>query len=262
MIRDIAAPIKYCRFSVDGKTYNGTVHGNMVDLVEGDFLGGFSTLRMSYPFERVKLLPPFQPTKIWCVGRNYAGHVRELDHELPTEPLIFMKPVTSIIGNGDPVRIPEWAGRVDYEGELAVIIGKKCHKASEDDAISCVAGYSCFNDVTARDLQNQDGQWIRSKGFDTFAPFGPVILLTRSLPASAEIKTRLNGKVVQQDSLGGMIFSVSRIISHISRFATLEPGDLIATGTPEGIGRVKQGDRVEVEIEGIGALNNPFIADH
>ncbi|MDR3280551.1 MAG: fumarylacetoacetate hydrolase family protein [Synergistaceae bacterium] len=262
MIRDIAAPLKYCRFSVDGKTYNGTLYGNMVDLVEGDFLGGFSTLRMSYPFDRVKLLPPYAPTKIWCVGRNYAGHARELDHELPTEPMIFMKPVTSIIGSGDPVRIPEWAGRVDYEGELAAIIGRRCRKVSEKDALTCVAGYSCFNDVTARDLQNQDGQWIRAKGFDTFAPFGPVILLTQSMPASAVISTRLNGNVVQQDSLGSMIFSVSRIISHISRFATLEPGDVIATGTPEGIGRVKQGDRVEVEIDGIGILNNPFITDH
>ncbi|MDR1651590.1 MAG: fumarylacetoacetate hydrolase family protein [Synergistaceae bacterium] len=262
MIRDIAAPLKYCRFTVDGKTYSGTLHGNMVDLAEGDFLTGFSTLRMSYPLERIKLLPPFVPAKIWCVGRNYTGHVRELDHELPAEPLIFMKPATAIIGSGDPVRIPEWAGRVDYEGELAVVIGRKCHKVSEQDALAYTAGYSCFNDVTARDLQNSDGQWTRAKGFDTFAPFGPVILLTQSMPADAEITTRLNGKIVQRDSLGSMIFPVSRIISHISRFATLEPGDVIATGTPEGVSRVRQGDRVEVEIEGIGVLSNPFIADH
>ena len=130
MIRDIAAPLKFCRFAFKGKTYSGTLHGNMVDLVEGDFLGEFSTLRMSYTLDRVRLLPPVMPAKIWCVGRNYAGHVKELKNELPTEPLIFMNPLSSIVGCGDPVRIPEWAGRVDYEGELAVVIGKRCHKTA------------------------------------------------------------------------------------------------------------------------------------
>jgi 2-keto-4-pentenoate hydratase/2-oxohepta-3-ene-1,7-dioic acid hydratase in catechol pathway len=262
MIRDIAAPLKFCRFAFEGKIYNGTLHGSMVDLVEGDFLGEFSTLRMSYPLDRVKLLPPIMPTKIWCVGRNYAGHAKELNHELPKEPLIFMKPLSSIIGSGDPVKIPEWAGRVDYEGELAVVIGRRCRRVPEADAMSFVAGYACFNDVTARDLQNTDGQWTRSKGFDTFAPFGPVILHTKELPADTKITTRLNGQVVQKDDFRSMIFSVARIISHISRFATMEPGDVIATGTPEGIGRVKAGDRVEIEIEGIGTLMNPFISEH
>ncbi|MDR2780429.1 MAG: fumarylacetoacetate hydrolase family protein, partial [Synergistaceae bacterium] len=231
MIRDIAATRKYCRFTVDGKIYNGVLHGNMVDLIEGDLLSGFSALRMSYPLDRVKLLPPLMPTKIWCVGRNYIGHVKELEHDAPSEPLIFMKPLTSIVGSNDPVRIPEWAGRIDYEGELAVIIGKRCHKVPETEALSFVAGYSCFNDVTARGLQNQDGQWTRAKGFDTFGPFGPVVLLTNKMPGNAVLTTRLNGVAVQRDSLSGMIFSVGRIISHISMFATLEPGDLIATGT-------------------------------
>ncbi|MDR1966902.1 MAG: fumarylacetoacetate hydrolase family protein [Synergistaceae bacterium] len=262
MIRNIAAPKKYCRFVADDKIYNGTLHGNMVDLVEGDFLAGFSTLRMSYPLDRVKLLPPVHPTKVWCVGRNYVKHVRELGHDLPEEPMIFMKPTSSIVGNGDPVRIPEWAGRVDYEGELAVVIGRRARRVSEDNALSCVAGYSCFNDVTARDLQNSDGQWTRAKGFDTFGPLGPVLLLAEGMPDETRVTTRLNGKIVQQDRLGSMIFSVPRIISHISRFATLEPGDVIATGTPEGVGPVKQGDRVEVEIDGIGTLANPFVADH
>jgi 2-keto-4-pentenoate hydratase/2-oxohepta-3-ene-1,7-dioic acid hydratase in catechol pathway len=173
-----------------------------------------------------------------------------------------MKPPSSVIGNGEPVKIPEWAGRIDYEGELAVIIGKRCRRVSEARALSFVAGYSCFNDVTARDLQNSDGQWTRAKGFDTFAPFGPVILQTSEMPPDAAIVTRLNGNTVQKDSPRGMIFSVGKIISHISEFATLEPGDVIATGTPEGIGRVRPGDRVEVEIEGIGTLSNPFISDH
>ena len=244
---------------VDGRAYNGVVRANMIDIVEGDIFSGFSHMRMSYPAERVKFLPPIVPTKIWCVGRNYVGHVKELDHELPTEPIIFMKPLTALVGHEEIVRMPEWAGRIDYEGELAVVIGKRCHMASESTALSYVAGYSCFNDVTARDLQVKDGQWIRAKGFDTFAPFGPVILVTERMPDDAGITTRLNGNVMQQDVLGSMIFSVARIISHISRFATLEPGDIIATGTPEGIGRVRPEDRVEVEIDGIGTLSNPFI---
>ncbi|MDR0764927.1 MAG: fumarylacetoacetate hydrolase family protein [Synergistaceae bacterium] len=262
MIRDIAAPLKFCRFMADGKIYNGALHGNMADLIEGDFLGEFSILRMSYPLERVKLLPPITPAKIWCVGRNYAGHAGELDHEIPKEPLIFIKATSALAGGGDPVRIPEWAGRVDYEGELAVVIGKRCRKVSEKDALSYVAGYSCFNDVTARDLQNLDGQWTRSKSFDTFAPFGPVVVLSNTMPADAALTTRLNGSAVQRDKFSNMIFSVARIISHISMFATLEPGDVIATGTPEGAGRVRPGDRVEIEIDGIGTLSNPFISDH
>ncbi|MDR1917030.1 MAG: fumarylacetoacetate hydrolase family protein [Synergistaceae bacterium] len=256
-----AEPKKFCRFSIDGRMYNGTLRGAMVDIVEGDFLTGYSNMRMSYPLDRVKIMPPSIPTQIWCVGRNYIGHARELDHEIPAEPLIFIKSLTTIVGNGDIVRIPDWAGRVDYEGELAAVIGRRCRRVSEDEAYSYVAGYSCFNDVTARDLQNRDGQWARAKGFDTFGPFGPIILLTNRMPDDARITTRLNGNVVQMDVLSSMIFPVSRIISHISRFATLEPGDIIATGTPEGVGRVNPEDRVEVEIDGIGVLSNPFIGD-
>ena len=253
---------KFCRFTVDGRTYSGLIRANMVDIVEGDLIGGFTEMRMSYPLDRVKLLVPLVPNKIWCVGRNYVGHVRELDHELPSEPIIFMKPLTVLVGSGDVVRIPDWAGRIDYEGELAVVIGKRCRKVSEAEALSYVAGYSCFNDVTARDLQNKDGQWTRAKSFDTFGPLGPSVLLESEMPKDARIVTRLNGNVVQQDVFGNMIFSVARIISHISRFATLEPGDVIATGTPEGVGRVQPEDRVEVEIDGIGTLSNPFIVEH
>lgn len=247
---------------VDGRTYSGVIRANMVDIVEGDLFNGFTEMRMSYPLDRVKLLAPLLPNKIWCVGRNYIGHVRELNHDLPSEPIIFLKPLTTLVGMGDVVRIPEWAGRVDYEGELAVVIGSRCRRVSEAEALSCVAGYTCFNDVTARDLQNKDGQWTRAKSFDTFGPLGPSILMTKEMPKGAGIVTRLNGNVVQQDVFSNMIFSVARIISHISYFATLEPGDVIATGTPEGVGRVCPEDRVEVEIDGIGTLDNPFIADH
>ncbi|MDR1944350.1 MAG: fumarylacetoacetate hydrolase family protein, partial [Synergistaceae bacterium] len=243
---------KFCRFTADGKTYNGVmVRDSMIGIVEGDLFGSLSEMRMSYPADRVKFQPPIIPTKIWCVGRNYLGHVRELDHDIPKEPLIFMKPLSTLIGSGDPVRIPEWAGRIDYEGELAVVMGRKCRKATEFDALSYVRGYTCYNDVTARDLQI-DNHWTRAKGFDSFGPFGPSILLTEKMPDDARIITRLNGNVMQQDVLSNMIFSVSKIIAYISSFATLEPGDIIATGTPEGVGRVQPGDRVEVEIDGIG----------
>ncbi|MDR1516301.1 MAG: fumarylacetoacetate hydrolase family protein [Synergistaceae bacterium] len=251
---------KFCRFSVDARVYNGVVRGNMVDIVEGDLFGDLSDMRMSFPVDHIKFLPPIIPTKIWCVGVNYASHMREMGHEPPREPLIFMKPRTTVIGSGDPVRVPEWAGRVDYEGELAVIIGRKGRNISEFEALSYVKGYSCYNDVTARDLQT-DNHWIRAKGFDTFGPFGPSILVTERLPDDTKITTRLNGNVMQQDMISSMIFPVSRIISYISGFATIEPGDVIATGTPAGVGRVKPGDRVEVEIDGIGALINPFISD-
>lgn len=261
-MKEQSGPVKFCRFSIDAKTYSGVVRGSMIDIVEGDVYSGFRGMRISYPMDRVKLLTPVVPNKIWCVGKNYKGHVRELDSELPTEPIIFIKPITTIVADGDVVRMPGWAGRIDYEGELAVVIGKRCRKVAEQDALSYVAGYSCFNDVTARDIQRKDVQWTRAKSFDTFGPFGPVLLLTDSLPQDTMITTRRNGVVVQQDRISSMIFSIARIISHISMFATLEAGDVIATGTPEGIGRVDPEDRVEIEIDGIGKLSNPFIMEH
>ncbi|MDD3319541.1 MAG: fumarylacetoacetate hydrolase family protein [Synergistaceae bacterium] len=248
--------VRYCRFWVDGRTYSGKIRDNSVDIVEGDPFTGFSPIRLSYPIDRVKFLPPFMPKKIWCVGRNYLGHVKELNNEVPKEPLIFMKSVSAIIGANDFIRIPEWAGRIDYEGELAVIIGKAGHNIKEEDAFDYVLGYSIMNDVTARELQNSDGQWTRAKSFDTFAPFGPAVLITDKMPEDAVISTTLNGKTVQEASFSQMIFPIPRLISHISRFATLEPGDVIASGTPQGVGPMKVGDLVEVNIEGIGSLRN------
>lgn len=249
-------PILYCRFSVDGRTYSGQIRDHSVDIVEGDPFTGFSPIRLSYPIDRVKFLPPFMPKKIWCVGRNYLNHVKELNNDVPKEPLIFTKPTTAIIGCGDFIRIPAWAGRIDYEGELAVVIGKPGRNIAEEKALEHVKGYSILNDVTARELQNSDGQWTRAKGFDTFAPFGPAMLVANEIPLDATIRTLLNGKVVQESAFNMMIFSIPRIISHISRFATLEEGDVIATGTPGGIGPMKVGDLIEVEIEGIGRLRN------
>lgn len=250
------APVRYCRFWVDGRTYSGQIRDNAVDIVEGDPFTGMSPIRLSYPIDRVKFLPPFIPKKIWCIGRNYLGHVKELNNDIPQEPLVFMKSVSTIIGSNDFIRIPDWAGRIDYEGELVVVIGKAGHDIPEEDALQHVLGYSIINDVTAREMQKTDGQWTRCKSFDTFGPFGPAILLVDEMPQEATVRTYLNGKVVQEASFSQMIFSVKKLISFISRFATLEPGDIIATGTPGGIGPMKAGDLVEVEIEGIGKLRN------
>ncbi|MDR1376909.1 MAG: fumarylacetoacetate hydrolase family protein [Synergistaceae bacterium] len=209
----------------------------------------------------VNFAAPIDPVKIWCIGLNYREHAKESKMEVPDEPCVFMKPRTCLVAHGEPVKIPSWAGRVDYEGELAVVIGKTCKNVDESKALGYVLGYSCFNDVSARVLQKKDGQWIRSKGFDTFGPFGPILLLTKELPSTSNLTTRLNGAIVQKSHFGDMIFSVASIISHLSRFATLEPGDVIATGTPSGVGPVKPGDRVEISIDGVGTLNNPFAAE-
>ncbi len=253
------APVKFCRFWVDGHNYSGKIRDNSVDIVEGDPFSSMNNVRISFPVDRVKFLAPFTPKTIWAVGLNYRDHLdefKDMSFEVPAEPVIFTKTRNALCGPSDFIRIPSWAGRIDYEGELAVVISKKGRNISEDDALDYVLGYSIMNDVTARDLQKSDNQYIRAKSFDSFAPFGPVLLLTKEMPQNTRIQTRLNGKVVQEAVLAQMIFSVARIISHISRFATLEPGDVITTGTPKGVGALKPGDVVEIEIDGIGVLRN------
>jgi 2-keto-4-pentenoate hydratase/2-oxohepta-3-ene-1,7-dioic acid hydratase in catechol pathway len=210
---------------------------------------------------KLKFATPIDPVKIWCIGLNYREHAKESKMEVPDEPCVFMKPQTCLTAHGEPVKIPSWTGRVDYEGELAVVIGKTCKNVDESKALDYVLGYSCFNDVSARVLQKKDGQWIRAKGFDTFGPFGPVLLLAKELPSTSKLMTRLNGAIVQKSHFGDMIFSVASVVSHISRFATLEAGDVIATGTPSGVGPVKPGDSVEISIEGVGTLKNPFVEE-
>ena len=249
-------PVRYCRFMVDGRSYSGQIRDNAVDIVEGDPFTSLIPIRLSYPIDRVKFLPPFTPKKIWCIGRNYVGHAKELNHEIPKEPLVFLKSTSAIAGSGDFIRIPDWAGVIHYEGELAVVIGLGGKNITEEEALSHVAGYSIINDVTAREMQKTDGQWMRAKSFDTFAPFGPAVLLQKELPASTVVRTMVNGCVKQQSEISQMIFSVPKIIAHISRFATLEQGDVIATGTPEGVGPIVCGDIVEIEIDGIGKLRS------
>lgn len=208
----------------------------------------------------VRLLAPVTPTKIACVGRNYAEHAAELGNEVPSEPMIFLKPPTAVIGPDAAVVYPAISARVDHEGELAVVIGRRCRNVAEADALRYVFGYTVANDVTARDLQKKDGQWARAKGFDTFAPVGPWVDTTFD-PTDREVRCLVNGEVRQQSTTALMVYAIPRIIAHLTRFMTLEPGDLILTGTPSGIGPVQPGDVMTVEIEGLGAIHNPVVAE-
>lgn len=200
-------------------------------------------------------LPPTDPTKVVAVGLNYRDHAEEVKLPIPSEPLIFLKPSTTVVGHGDDVLYPDMSKRVDYEAELAVVIGKRCSGVSPERALDYVLGYTCANDVTARDLQGRDGQWTRAKSFDTFCPLGPV-LVTGIDASDLEVTMLHNGKVVQHSRTGQFIFPVDVLVSHISRVMTLLPGDVIITGTPSGIAPVRRGDLMEVEIENVGRLSN------
>jgi 2-keto-4-pentenoate hydratase/2-oxohepta-3-ene-1,7-dioic acid hydratase in catechol pathway len=237
----------------------GVIEGDVVRQIAGDFFGMWYTVNASWPLDRVKLLPPVTPSKIVCLGRNYREHAAELGNEPPKEPLIFLKPPSSIIAPEEPIVMPAASKRVDYEGELAVVIGKPCVQlADADPARPYILGYTCLNDVTARDLQKADVQFTRAKGFDTFCPVGPLIETELDL-TSAAIETRVNGKVRQSAPVSDMIFSVDAIIRWISRVMTLLPGDIISTGTPAGVGPLAAGDVVEVTVTGIGVLRNPVV---
>jgi len=211
------------------------------------------------PLEEVRLLAPVIPrSKVIGIGKNYAEHAREMGGEAPAEPLMFLVPNTAVVGPGDPVVVPRGSETVDYEGELAVVVGKIVKDVAESQALDCVWGYTCANDVSERTWQRGDGQWARAKGFDTSCPLGPWIVT--GLDASAlAITTRRDGEVVQQGTTADMIHGVAQLVAYASRFFTLLPGDVILTGTPAGVGPVRPGQRVSVEIEGIGVLDNPFV---
>jgi 2-keto-4-pentenoate hydratase/2-oxohepta-3-ene-1,7-dioic acid hydratase in catechol pathway len=207
-----------------------------------------------------KLLAPCTPTKIVCVGRNYPEHARELGNEVPKEPLIFLKPPSSLIGSGDAIVYPAISQRVDFEGELGVVIGERARHVKRADALRYILGYTCVNDVTARDLQRQDGQWTRGKGFDTFCPVGPCLVTPDDLDFdSLRVRTFVDDELKQDGSVRDMLFPLDVIIAYVSEFMTLEPGDLIATGTPPGVGPLLPGSRVRVEIDGVGVLENAVI---
>jgi 2-keto-4-pentenoate hydratase/2-oxohepta-3-ene-1,7-dioic acid hydratase in catechol pathway len=199
-----------------------------------------------------------RPTKIVAVGRNYVAHARELGHEVPKEPLTFLKPVSAIVGDGDEVVYPAQSERVDHEAELAVVMGRRCRNVAAAEALAYVRGYTCANDVTARDLQDRDGQWTRAKGFDTFAPLGPRVVAGID-PGDVRVVCRINGEVRQDGRTSDMIFPVAELVAYISSVMTLMPDDVILTGTPPGVGPVNRGDVMEVEIEGIGVLTNRVV---
>ncbi|UCE46107.1 MAG: fumarylacetoacetate hydrolase family protein [Methanobacteriota archaeon] len=224
----------------------------IIDVIEG----GASEVGRTHAAGDLRTLPPVDmPSKIICVGLNYRSHIREMKWETPTTPIIFMKPSSAIVGQGDGIVLPSVSSRVDYEGESAVIIGKKTRNAV--DGVKAIFGYTCFNDVTARDLQKHDPDWTRSKGFDTFAPIGPYL----SREAPSRVTTRLNGNVVQKADMSDRVFDDAALVEYVSGIMTLEPGDVIATGTPSGISPIRAGDIVEVEVDGIGTLRNPVTSD-
>ena len=227
-----------------GEVIEGKVHSH---------LGG-----KEYDISKVTVLPPCKPTKIVCVGLNYKDHAAEMKEAVPEEPVLFMKPASSVIGHDGHIVYPKQSNRIDYEAELAIVIGKRARHVSAKHAKDHILGYTCFNDVTARDLQKIDGQWTRAKSFDTFSPIGPFIA-TEIDPMGLSIKSKLNGEVKQSSNTSNLIFDPYQLVEFISGVMTLEHGDVIATGTPSGVGPMKKGDTIEIEIEKIGTLSNKVV---
>lgn len=248
--------MKIYRFKHNHKSYYGILEEETLCPVEGSIFGDFKISKQGIPISDVILLPPVNPTKIVAIGVNYKNHALEMGRKKPVEPLIFLKPPSAVVGSNDIIIYPKMTKRVDYEGELALIIRKEaCLLGDDDDVDSYILGYTCFNDVTARDLQAKDGQFTRAKSFDTFAAVGPCIA-TDINPSQLRLKTFLNGKLRQSSSTKNLIFPIPFLVRFISRIMTLNPGDIITTGTPAGVGPMCPGDRVDVQIEGIGTLSN------
>jgi len=261
--------MRYCRFQLNGQEHYGLVESSagrdsIVRILltpPEDANGDMESLRTRridpIPLEGATLLPPVRPSKIVCIGRNYREHAAELGHEVPKEPLIFLKATSALLAPGGVIRRPKLSERVDYEGELGIVIGKVCYQPSADvDIRQFILGYTCVNDVTARDLQNKDGQWSRAKGFDTFCPVGPLVADEIDPWVGIGVETRVNGQVRQQGNTRDLIFSLDTVIRFIAQAMTLFPGDLIPSGTPSGVGPLVAGDTVEVSIEGLGTLKN------
>jgi 2-keto-4-pentenoate hydratase/2-oxohepta-3-ene-1,7-dioic acid hydratase in catechol pathway len=250
-------PMRFVRFQIkDQPARQGWILEDKIGEVEGDFFGEYRRLQAEIPLEYVRLLAPCQPGKIICVGRNYADHAKEHGAEVPKVPLIFMKPPSSVIGPGEAIILPPQSKQVEHEAELVLVIGKRGRNITADQAGDHIFGYTIGNDITARDLQKSDGQWTRAKGFDTFCAFGPWIETDFDF-SDALITCRVSGQPRQMGSTRDMVFNVGTLIAFISSVMTLEPGDLIFTGTPAGVGPMLDGDEVTVEIEGLGALSNP-----
>lgn len=247
--------MKIVRFLSDSNdVLYGALENETITLIEGDIFSNYKLTNKKIS-SAVKLLAPVCPGKIIAIGRNYKDHAKEMKAELPTEPLIFMKATSAVINPEDKIVLPQMSKRVEYEGELTIVIGKRAKNVPREEAKNYILGYTCANDVTARDLQQKDGQWIRAKSFDTFCPLGPCIA-TDIDPGNLAIQTRLNGEVKQSSNTKELIFPVDFLVNYISQVMTLFPGDIICTGTPAGVGEIHSGDKIEVEIEGIGTLVN------
>jgi 2-keto-4-pentenoate hydratase/2-oxohepta-3-ene-1,7-dioic acid hydratase in catechol pathway len=261
--------MKYCRFQLDDHAEYGLVESIAGKeeitrrILKSPYEGGDledlpSKAIARIPLDGARLLAPVEPSKIVCVGRNYREHAAELGNEVPLEPLIFLKPPSSLLASGQTIRRPRISERTDYEGELAAVIGRPCYKpAADEDLRPYVLGYTALNDFTARDLQRKDGQWTRGKGFDTFCPVGPVVTDEIDPWAGVEVETRVNGEVRQHGNTRNFVFPLDVILRYIAAVMTLVPGDLVATGTPQGVGPVIAGDVVEITIGGMGTLRNP-----
>jgi len=252
--------MKIVRFAIDKKVKYGILNDESIQVIEDKPFRYLKVSEHYYQLSEVKLLPPCLPSKIIALGLNYLSHAKEVNARLPDAPLIFLKPSTAVIGSEDNIIYPSASARVDYEGELGVVIKRPAWRVSVDDALGYVLGYTCFNDVTARDLQAKNRQWTRAKGFNTFAAIGPCIE-TELDPGNVTLETYLNGKLKQHGNTSDLIYSVPELINFISHVMSLLPGDIIATGTPSGIGPMYPGDTVEIKIEPIGILRNYVVSD-
>ena len=250
--------MRICRVAVGDELHYGVIEGEAVALLSSHPFGPFEPEGRVLPLADVRLVAPVLPSKVIAVGRNYADHAREMGGEVPAAPMIFLKPSTSVIGPGDPITLPWQSEQVEHEAELAVVIGRLCRDVPEERVPEVVLGYTCANDVTARDLQRTDGQWGRAKGFDSFCPIGPWIETSVDLD-DADITCLVNGDLRQSGTTGDMVRDVVELVSWISSVMTLLPGDVILTGTPAGVGPIVAGDTVSVSIDGIGTLTNPVI---
>ncbi len=254
--------IRY-RYKQEAPTYGwilDTPEGAMVGPIEGSPFNDFRRHEATIPLSRVKLLAPVQPSKVLCIGRNYAAHAKEHNSEVPEVPLLFLKPPSSITGPGEKIILPPQTQTVEHEAELTVVIGKNGRWIAPEEALDYIFGYTIANDVSARDLQWRDGQWTRAKGFDTFCPLGPWIE-TELDPSDCLITCNVNGEMRQMASTRDMVFNLRQLIAFISSVMTLEAGDILLTGTPAGVGPLVPGDQVEIIIEGIGTLSNPVKAE-
>jgi 2-keto-4-pentenoate hydratase/2-oxohepta-3-ene-1,7-dioic acid hydratase in catechol pathway len=267
---DKSLAMKYCRFHQNGQSHYGLIESvagreviTRILLMSNDSesLDEMHTRRMEpLPLDSATLLAPVEPSKIICVGRNYREHAKELGHEIPVDLLTFFKPPSSILAPGAAIERPRISERVDHEGELGVVIAKRCRKLRDDEDVrEYIRGYTCVNDVTARDLQKIDNQWTRAKGFDTFCPVGPVVVDELDPWAGVRVESRVNGELRQEGNTADFIFPLDVIIRTVSRVMTLLPGDLIATGTPAGVGPLQAGDTVEISVDGVGVLRNPVV---